>query len=48
MLNLLIAIVTNRYKPEEAEAETQFKQSQIVDYYLLQVCNVPCMSSTGT
>jgi len=37
LLNLLLAIMLNRYKPEEAEGQSQFKQAQVVDYYQQQV-----------
>ncbi len=37
----LIAIITNRYRPEEVEAETQFKKAQIVSYYQTQVGAAP-------
>ncbi|MEW5301620.1 MAG: hypothetical protein WDW36_004469 [Sanguina aurantia] len=37
LLNLLIAVLTHRYRPEEVEAETQFKQAVIVSYYHTQV-----------
>lgn len=37
MLNLLIAVITHRYQPEEMEAEALFKNAQIVEYYSQQV-----------
>lgn len=40
----LIAIITNRYRPEEVEAETQFKKAQIVTYYQTQVGAAPRMT----
>eukprot|EP00198_Chlamydomonas_reinhardtii_P005461 XP_001694797.1 predicted protein [Chlamydomonas reinhardtii] len=43
LLNLLVAIITNRYRPEEVEAETKFKKAQIVNYYQTQVSrNLVC------
>ncbi|GLC35277.1 hypothetical protein PLESTB_000581800 [Pleodorina starrii] len=43
LMNLLIAIITNRYRPEAVEAETQFKKAQIVSYYQTQVIrNLVC------
>jgi hypothetical protein len=37
LLPSLIAIITNRYRPEEVEAETQFKKALVVNYYSTQV-----------
>ncbi|GIL82564.1 hypothetical protein Vretifemale_11358, partial [Volvox reticuliferus] len=43
LMNLLIAIITNRYRPQEVEAESQFKKAQIVSYYQTQVTrNLVC------
>ncbi|GFR45338.1 hypothetical protein Agub_g6706 [Astrephomene gubernaculifera] len=43
LMNLLIAIITNRYRPQEVEAETAFKKAQIVNYYETQVSrNLVC------
>ncbi len=33
----LVAIITNRYKPHEVEAESAFKKATIVAYYHTQV-----------
>ena len=37
LMNLLIAIIVERYKPDSVEAEASFKLAQIVDAYGLQV-----------
>ncbi|KAG2487094.1 hypothetical protein HYH03_014207, partial [Edaphochlamys debaryana] len=52
LLNLLVAIITNRYQPEEVEAETQFKKAQIVNFYQTQVthhlvCSPFCLVQAG-
>ncbi|GIL42495.1 hypothetical protein Vafri_457, partial [Volvox africanus] len=49
LMNLLIAIITNRYRPQEVEAESQFKKAQVVSYYQTQVtrnlvCSPFCLS----
>ena len=33
----LIAIITYRYRPEEVEAESQFKKAQLASFYAVQV-----------
>ncbi len=37
LLNLLVAILSNRYRPDDLEADTQMRISRVVDYYDVQV-----------
>eukprot|EP00955_Chlamydomonas_euryale_P104306 365556-Chlamydomonas_euryale.AAC.2 len=45
--NLLIAIITNRYRPDEAKAQASLNFAEVVDYHAFQVRGCSCPGFQG-